>query len=122
MLKYTKMSLPICPSSAANIMLGICYTCEALCCIGHGCCAVECGVACCIAQHKAIATLTLPLLGFDVWFCLFVAVCSAVAAVCVCVYALLVLCICCTCLLCVWGKPTKGDRTLDRVRVNGLRY
>ena len=25
------------------------------------------------------------MLGFDVWFCLFVAVCSTVAAVCVCV-------------------------------------
>ena len=35
------------------------------------------------------------------------------------VYALLVLCTCCTCLPCVWGKPTKGDRTIDRVRVNG---
>ena len=23
-------------------MLGICYTCEALCCSAHGCCAVEC--------------------------------------------------------------------------------
>ena len=26
------------------------------------------------------------MLGFDVWFCLFVAICSAVAAICVCVY------------------------------------
>ena len=34
------------------------------------------------------------LLGFDVWFCLFVAVCSTVAAVRVCVYALHVLCAC----------------------------
>ena len=49
-----------CPPSVANTMLGICYTCEALCCSAHGCCAVECGVACCAAQHTAIATLTLP--------------------------------------------------------------
>ena len=62
------------------------------------------------------------MLGFDVWFCLFVAVCSAVTAVQVCVYALLVLCTCCTCLPCVWGKSTKGDRTIDRVRVNGLKW
>ena len=54
------MSIPSCPPSAANTMLGICYTCEALCCSAHGCCAVECGVACCAAQHTAIATLTLP--------------------------------------------------------------
>ena len=33
---------------------------EALCCSAHGCCAVECSVACCAAQHTAIATLTLP--------------------------------------------------------------
>ena len=39
-------------------MLGICYTCEALCCNAHGCCAVECGVACCASQHTSIATLT----------------------------------------------------------------
>ena len=41
-------------------MLGICYSCETLCCSAHGCCAVECGVACCAAHHTAIATLTLP--------------------------------------------------------------
>ena len=23
---------------------------------------------------------------------------------------------------CVWGKYTKGDRTIDRVRVNGLKW
>ena len=39
------MSLQSCPPSAANTMLGIYYTCEALCCSAHGCCAVECGVA-----------------------------------------------------------------------------
>ena len=39
----------------------------------------------------------------------------------VCVYALHVLCTCCTCLPCVWGKSTKGDRTIDRVRVNGFK-
>ena len=39
-------------------MLGIYYTCVALCYSAHGCCAVECGVACCAAQHTAIATLT----------------------------------------------------------------
>ena len=38
-----------------------------------------------------------------------------------CVYALLILCTCCTCLPCAWGKPTKGDRTIDRVRVNGYQ-
>ena len=41
-------------------MLGIYYTSVVLCCSAHGCCAVECGVACCAAQHTAIATLTLP--------------------------------------------------------------
>ena len=64
MLFYTKViqkiSVQSCPPSAANTMLGICYTCEALCCSAHGCCAVECGVAYCAAQHTAIATLTLP--------------------------------------------------------------
>ena len=61
------------------------------------------------------------MLGFDVWFCLFVAVCSTVAAVCVYVYALHVLCTCCTYLPCMWGKSTKGDKTIDRVRVNGFK-
>ena len=60
------------------------------------------------------------MLGFDVWFCLFITVCSAVAAVRVCVYALHVLCNAMH-LPCVWGKSTKGDRTIDRVRVNGLK-
>ena len=55
-----KCSLQSYPPSVANTMLGICYTCEALCCSAHGCCAVECSVACCAAQHTAIATLTLP--------------------------------------------------------------
>ena len=54
------MSLQSCPPSVANTMLGICYTCEALFYSAHGCCAVECGIACCAAQHTAIATLTLP--------------------------------------------------------------
>ena len=53
------MSLQSCPPSAANTILGIWYTCEALCCSALGCCAVERGVACCTAQHTAIATLTL---------------------------------------------------------------
>ena len=53
--------------------------------------------------------------------CLFVAVYSTVTAVCVCVYALYVLCTCCTCPPYVWGKSTKGDRTIDRVRVNGFK-
>ena len=48
------------PPSASNTTLGIYYTCEVLCCSAHGCCAVEYCVACCVAQHKAIATLTLP--------------------------------------------------------------
>ena len=59
------------------------------------------------------------MLGFDVWFCLFVVVCSAFAAVHVCV-----LCIYCAHAMnlpCVWGKSTKGDRTIDRVRINGLK-
>ena len=63
----------------------------------------------CVSQGGGV------MLGF---VCLF-AVCSTVAAVFVCAYALLVLCTCCTCLPCVWGKPTKGVRTIDRVRVNG---
>ena len=58
------------------------------------------------------------MLGFDVWFCLFVAACSAVTAVGLCAYALLVLCTYCTCLPCVWGKPTKGVRIINRARVN----
>ena len=52
----TKLSLLSCPPSAASTMLGICYTCVALCCSAHGCCAVECGIAYCTAQHTAIAT------------------------------------------------------------------
>ena len=62
LLFYTKVtpkiSLQSYPPSAANTTLGICYTCEALCCSAHGCCSVECGVACCTAQHTAISTLT----------------------------------------------------------------
>ena len=46
--------------------------------------------------------------------CLFVAVCSAVAAGCVCMY-----CACCTYLQCVWDRLTNKVRTVDRVRVNG---
>ena len=41
-------------------MLGIYYTCEAFCYSAHGCCAVECSVACCTAQNTANATLILP--------------------------------------------------------------
>ena len=59
------------------------------------------------------------MLGFDVCFCLFVAVCSVVIAVRVCAYALHALCAYCTCLPCMWGKPTKEVRTLDSFRVNG---
>ena len=55
-----KLPLKSCPTSAANTMLGICYTCVAFCCSVDGCCAVECSVAFCAAQHTAIATLTLP--------------------------------------------------------------
>ena len=62
------------------------------------------------------------MLGFDVWFCLFVAVCSAVTAVCMCVYMLCMYCAHAMYLPCVWGKSTKGDRTIDRVRVNGLKW
>ena len=39
-------------------MLGICYTCVALCCSAYGFYAVECGVARYAAQHTAIANLT----------------------------------------------------------------
>ena len=53
------LSLQSCPLSAANTILGICYTCEELCCSAHGCCAVECGIACCAAQRTAIATFTI---------------------------------------------------------------
>ena len=52
------MSLQSFPPSVANTMLGICYTFVVLCCSVDGCYAVECGVACCIAQHTAIAALT----------------------------------------------------------------
>ena len=44
-----------------------------------------------------------------------------------CSFGLHVLGICCACtvyamcLPCMWGKPTKGDRTIDRVRVNGFK-
>ena len=47
------------------------------------------------------------MLGFDFWFCLFVAVCSAVSAVHVCAYALYVLCACCTCLIMCVGQIHK---------------
>ena len=58
----------------------------------------------------------------SVRFCLFVAVCSAIAAVHVCAYALHVLCACCIWQTCVWGKSTKGDRKIDRVRLNGCKW
>ena len=64
---------------------------------------------------------TLRVLGFNVWFCLFVAVCSTVATVLVCVCMLCMYCAHAMHLPCVWGKSTKGDRTIDRVRVNGLK-
>ena len=48
------------------------------------------------------------LLGFDVWFCLFVAVCSAVTAVHVCVYALHVLCACYASAMCVGQIHKRG--------------
>ena len=52
--------------------------------------------------------------------------------VCLLLYAVLSLQFVCVCMLCmycahamclpyVWGKSTKGDRTIDRVRVNGLK-
>ena len=53
LLFYTKvtpkMSLKSYPPSAANTMLGICYTCEVLYCSAYRCYAVDCGVACCAA-------------------------------------------------------------------------
>ena len=52
------MFLPRCPPSIASTVLGMCYTSVALYFRAHGCCAVECGVACCAAQHGAIATFT----------------------------------------------------------------
>ena len=39
-----------------------------------------------------------------------------------CVYMLSMYCAYAMCLLCVWGKYTKGDRTIDRVRVNGFKH
>ena len=53
--------------------------------------------------------------------------------VCLLLYAALLLQSMCVCMLfmycaytihmlCVWGKSTKGDRTIDRVRVNGLKW
>ena len=54
------LSLQSCPLSAASTKLGICYTCVVLYCSAHGCYAMECGVACCTAQHTASATLILP--------------------------------------------------------------
>ena len=39
----------------------------------------------------------------------------------VCVYMLCMYCAHAVHLPCVWGKSTKGDRTIDRVRVNGLK-
>ena len=59
------------------------------------------------------------MLGFVVWICLFVAVCSAVTAGCVCMYFAR-----CTCLhmFGTWDRPTNRVRTLDRVRVNGFKW
>ena len=54
------MSILSYPPSVANTTLGIYYTYEALFCGAYGCCVVDCGVACCAAQHTAVATLTLP--------------------------------------------------------------
>ena len=48
------------PQVVANTMLGICYTCEALCCSAHGCCAVEFGVACCCTAHSHCNPYTPP--------------------------------------------------------------
>ena len=55
-----KMFLQSCPPCVANTTLGIYYTCVALCCSTHGCCALECCVACYAAYLTAIATLKLP--------------------------------------------------------------
>ena len=60
------------------------------------------------------------MLGFDVCFCLFVAVCSAVAAVswCVrmlCLYSAHAGHVCHVC----GANPQKGNKTIDKVRVNG---
>ena len=51
--------------------------------------------------------------------CLLLYVALLLQFVCVCM-----LCMCCAhaiYLPCVWGKSTKGDRTIDRARVNGLK-
>ena len=48
------------------------------------------------------------LLGFDNWFCLFAAVCSAVAAVQVCVDALHELCACYASAMCVGQIHKRG--------------
>ena len=47
------------------------------------------------------------MLGFDVWFCLFVAVCSAIAAVQVCVCFAYTVCMLCVCYVC-GANPQKG--------------
>ena len=39
-----------------------------------------------------------------------------------CVYMLCMYCAHAMHLPCVWGKSTKGDRTIDRVRVNSLKW
>ena len=48
------------------------------------------------------------MLVFNVWFYLFVAVCSAVTAVCVCVYALHILCTCYASAMCVGQIHKRG--------------
>ena len=40
----------------------------------------------------------------------------------VCVCMLCMYCAHAMCLPCMWDKSTKGDRAIDRVRVNGLKW
>ena len=47
------------------------------------------------------------MLGFDVWFYLFVSVCSAIAAVCLCVCFACTVCMLCICHVC-GANPQKG--------------
>ena len=75
---------------------------------------MDCGVGIevyVVTAGAARGSVVRPLvLGFDVWFCLFVAVCSAVAAVhvCVCVCVLHVLCACYASAMCVGQIHKRG--------------
>ena len=48
--------------------------------------------------------------------------CAALSLQFVCVYMICMYCAYAMHLPYVWGKSTKGDRIIDRVRVNGLKW